>query len=67
MKCCICTYKVEYAIKLLRSELTYSVVNVCLCLVLLRGYLFPEVLACFTGITLSEKGSQLMQIVNYTT
>ena len=67
VKCCICTYKVLYAIKLLRSELTYSVVNVCLCLVLLRGYLFPEVLVCFTDITLSEKGVQLMQIVNYTT
>jgi hypothetical protein len=67
VKCCICTFMVEFAIKLLRNELTYSAVNICLCLALLRGLAFPEVFYYFVVITLSEKTAQLMQIVNYTT
>lgn len=45
VKCCICTYTVEYAIKLSCSEQACTVVNVWTCLVLHKGYLFPESLA----------------------
>ena len=67
MKCCICTYKVSYAINLKRSEQTYTVVNVYMCFVLHRGCLFPEILRCSAAKTLLEKVTRLMQIVNYTT
>lgn len=67
VKCCICTYKVLYAIKLKCSEQTCTVVNVWTCFVLHRGLFFPEILRCYAAKTLLEKIIQLMQIVNYTT
>ena len=49
VKCCICTFTVEYAIKLNCSEQACTVVNVWTCFVLHEGYLFPEVLSCFAA------------------